>query len=521
MYGVRFASRLTGATAVLLFAHLSSAHAQAPPAQSPGHEHEAAQPATSVTHDMSTMAREGSGTSWLPDASPMYMVHRQKGPWMLMAHENVFLQFLHESGNRGAHQGGSINWVMGMAERSAGRGHLAVRSMISVEPWTIRGCGYPDLLASGEQCGGEAIHDRQHQHDLAMELSAEYDGPIRGGTRWKVFGGPAAEPALGPVAYPHRISAMPNPIAPIAHHWFDSTHVSFGVVTAGVYGTRWKVESSAFNGREPDERRKNIDFGALDSMAGRVWFLPTPRLAMQVSAGHLREAEPGDGVEPRRDVNKTTATATYHRLGERLVWASTAGWGVNSEGGHATHALLAETSVTRDDRDSWFGRFEVVGKTAHDLDIAPPVAACTNCVDVETFTVSKIQGGYTHYLDSRAFKAGAGLVVSAGFVPGRLRAAYGGTVNTGFGVFLTIRPAMVSVQTEAGHAAGAAGGGRTMVMVQTAFDPAKLTCPAGFDPGTAPSTIYEGKTYYFCSGADRDTFLTDPKMSLSMMPPRQ
>ena len=179
-------------------------------------EHQHPTPAAAAQdsgHDMTAMAREGSGTGWLPDSSPMYMVHRQHGPWMLMAHENAFVQFLHESGDRGADQAGSINWVMGMAERSAGPGHLGLRAMFSVEPWTIRGCGYPDLLASGEQCRGETIHDRQHPHDLAMEMSAEYDAPIGGSTRWQVFGGPAAEPALGPVAYPHRVSAMPNPIA--------------------------------------------------------------------------------------------------------------------------------------------------------------------------------------------------------------------------------------------------------------------------------------------------------------------
>src|SRR5258705_6328145 len=138
---------------------------------------------------------------------------------------------------------------MGMAERNVARGHLGLRGMVSLEPWTIRGCGYPDLLASGEQCGGGTIHDRQHPHDLAMEFAATYDALIHGDLRWQVYGGPAAEPALGPVAYPHRVSAMPNPIAPVTHHWLDSTHVSFGVVTGGVYGKRWKAESSAFNGR--------------------------------------------------------------------------------------------------------------------------------------------------------------------------------------------------------------------------------------------------------------------------------
>ena len=124
------------------------------------------------------MVREGSGTRWLPDTTPMYAIHWQRGPWQLMAHENAFVQFLHESGDRGADQFGSINWVMGMAQRNVGKGRVMLRGMFSAEPWTIRGCGYPDLLASGEQCSGQTIHDRQHPHDLLMEISAEYDAPL-------------------------------------------------------------------------------------------------------------------------------------------------------------------------------------------------------------------------------------------------------------------------------------------------------------------------------------------------------
>ena len=461
-------------------------------------------------------AREGSGTAWLPDASPMYAIHAQRDGWMLMAHENLFLQFLDDAGKRGDDQAGSINWVMGMAQHSVGRGHLGLRGMFSLEPWTIRGCGYPDLLASGEQCQGETIHDRQHPHDLAMELSAEYDAPIRGTARWQVYGAPAGEPALGPVAYPHRVSAMPNPIAPIAHHWLDSTHVSFGVVTGAIYGKRWKVEASAFNGREPDEHRKDFDFGALDSVSGRIWFLPTSKVALQLSGGRLSEAEAGDAgaafalgasaPTERHDVNRLTASATFHQMSGERVAASTFAWGLNSESGKATNALLIETNVTFKDRDAWFGRLEVVQKTPHDLDVPPAK---------DTFTVSKIQGGYTRYISAMAgFRAGVGAAVSAGIVPGDLKRAYGGRVNPGFAVFLTLRPAAMTM--------GAAGNGdRAMVMVQTAYDPSKLMCPAGFDPRTAASTVYEGKTYYFCSTADRDRFLTDPNMSLSMMPPRQ
>lgn len=460
----------------------------------------------SATASTAQTARDASGTSWQPDASPMYAVHLPKGSWTLMLHENAFLQVLHESGRRGSDQGGSINWAMGMAERNVGTGRLALRGMLSLEPWTIGGCGYPDLLASGEQCRGETIHDRQHPHDFVSELAAEYNAPAARSLRWQLYAAASGEPALGPVAFPHRLSAMPNPLSPMTHHWFDSTHVSFGVVTGGIYGGRWKVESSAFNGREPDEDRKDFDFGALDSVSARVWFLPTADVALQVSGGHLKEAEAGEAGEPRRDVNRLTASATFHRLRANRVSASTFAWGRNAESGHATNALLIETSVASSDRDTWFGRLEVAQKTAHDLDV--PLAD-------GTFTVSKIQGGYTRYVTTTRWMAGLGATVSAAIVPSDLRAAYGRRVNPGVGVFLTLRPPMMATTRAATTGSG------TMVMVQTAFDATKLSCASGFDPGTAPSAMYDGKTYYFCSAADRDRFLTDPAMSLSMMPPKQ
>jgi YHS domain-containing protein len=476
-------------------------------------QHESA-PATAdqAAHDMSSMMREGSGTSWLPDSSPMYAVHRESGAWTLMVHENVFVQFLHESGKRGDDQPGSINWAMGMAQRNVGPGHVGIRGMFSAEPWTIRGCGYPDLLTSGEQCNGAKIHDRQHPHDLVMEISVEYDAPMVRAARWQVYAGPAGEPALGPVAYPHRVSAMPNPLAPMTHHWLDSTHISFGVVTGGVYTRRWKAEASAFNGREPDEKRTDFDFGALDSVSGRVWFLPKDALALQISAGRLKEVEAPEGTGSRADVNKVTASLTFNRARATSIWASTVGWGRNAESGHATNALLVETNVTFDDTHTWFGRFEAAGKTPHDLDVA---------TTSDVFTVAKLQGGYTRYVTFAGSKAGLGAEVSAGVVPGELRPVYGSRLNLGTGVFLTLRPRATTAAAHAGHTPGAATGAATMVMVQTAFDPTKLSCSPAIEPNAAASTTYEGKTYYFCSAADRDKFLTDPRMSLSMMPPKQ
>jgi YHS domain-containing protein len=206
-------------------------------------------------------------------------------------------------------------------------------------------------------------------------------------------------------------------------------------------------------------------------------------------------------------VNRVTASLSYTRTSAPRVWASTLAWGRNSEPGIATNAILAETNVTLEDRDAWFGRFEATGKTADDLDLVG--------VAGDAFTVGKLQGGYTRYLSAvRGFKPGVGVVVSLGLVPESLKTVYGGRINPGAGVFITLRPAEIRTATTA-------QGEQRMVMVQTAFDPAKLVCASGFNPATAPSATYQGRTYYFCSDAERDRFMTDPGMSLSMRPPNQ
>jgi YHS domain-containing protein len=362
-------------------------------------------------------------------------------------------------------------------------------------------------------------------------MSGEYDAPLRGAVRWQVYGGPVGEPALGPVAYPHRVSGMPNPLAPISHHWLDSTHITFGVITAGVYGRRWKGEGSVFNGREPDDKRADFDFGPLDSVSGRLWFLPTSKLALQVSAGKLTEAEASEKGAPRTDVGRVTASATYHSsFRENSIWATTVGWGRNDESGHASNALLIETSVTLYDRDSWFGRFEAVSKSAHDLAIDEPG---------ESFTLAKLQAGYTRYLSAwNGLKPGVGAAVSAGFVPARLENVYGSRINAGFGLFLALRPAAMARPMTHGaaplehsqqatppqvdhsrHTAPPAPGttppnettaGEPRLPVteaQRVIDPA---CAATIELATAPKATYQRKVYYFCSRADRDEFVKDP-----------
>lgn len=382
--------------------------------------------------------REASGTAWLPDASPMFAIHEQYDDWELKAHGSAFLHYLYEGSDRGDDQFGSINWAMAMAKRPLADGRLTLRGMMSLEPWTIRGCGYPDLLASGEICEGRQIVDRQHPHDLLMEIAAQYDRPLRASIGFQLYGGLAGEPALGPVAFPHRVSAMPNPVAPVSHHWLDATHITYGVLTGGMYGRTWKAEGSVFNGREPDEDRYDFDFGALDSFSGRLWYLPNENLAFQVSSGHLEDAE-ADVDGPRVDVDRLTASATYHRpfRDDSSHWASTFAFGRNSEEGESTSFVLAETNVTFDEQDAWYGRLELGRKTGHDLGLADEGAR---------FTVSKWQAGYTRYFEAwNGFKPGVGASLSMSLVPSALDTVYGNRASFGFGVFVTLRPAVMQM----------------------------------------------------------------------------
>jgi hypothetical protein len=423
--------RSAAAAAALIFASVVPARAQegGMTKSIPGMQMPMAMPENPLGIDHT---RDGSGTSWLPDASPMPGSMRQSGAWTLMLHGNAFLQFIKTGSDRGDQQFGSINWVMGMAQRPFAGGQFLFRTMLSIEPLTVGKCGYPTLLQSGETCNGAALHDRQHPHDLFMEVAVDYRRALNDSLAIELYGGPSAEPALGPTAFAHRLSALPNPIAPISHHWLDSSHVSFGVVTGGVYGKRWKAEASVFNGREPDDQRYDFDFAALDSYSGRVWILPTSTWSIQVSAGHLKDAEAHpDGS--REDVDRVTTSATYHRLVNSRIWATTIAWGQNREAGHATDALTVETASDVTPSDTVFARGEIVGKTATEL-VVP--------LDSEaTFTVQKLQLGYARqFAEGHGLRSGLGGSVGISIVPEALRPFYGGRVAGEFTVFLTVRP---------------------------------------------------------------------------------
>ncbi|MFN7914161.1 MAG: hypothetical protein U0Q55_02390 [Vicinamibacterales bacterium] len=292
-----------------------NARAQDPPAQQPP-EH---------VHDMTAMDMS-SGTA-------------SGGNWHLMQDGALYALFNHQGGPRGGDEMRVPNWWMGMASRNAGAGALTLTGMLSLDPATVGSRGYRELFQVGEAYDGSPVVDRQHPHDFWMQLSAAWRRPVgKGGVT--LAGALAGEPALGPVAFMHRASAAAIPLAPLGHHTFDSTHVAFGVATVAFDRGPVTVEASAFNGREPDQRRWDLDFGRMDSFSGRLWVRPSKSVELQVSSGHL--------VEPEQlhegNVTRTTASASYMRGGESDLLAATVGAGMNDTGHVTRRAAFGEVS---------------------------------------------------------------------------------------------------------------------------------------------------------------------------------
>src|SRR5215831_12055551 len=300
-------------------------------------------------------SREASGTSWQPEAAGHRGVHAMRGAWTTMLHGYADVVVDDQGGARGDTKTFSGNMVMAAAQRPLGAGTFGLRTMLSLEPATIGKEGYPLLLQTGETADGVTpLIDRQHPHDLFMELASAYS--VAWGDRSLfVYGGLPGEPALGPPAYMHRFSGMNIPVAPISHHWLDATHISYGVLTAGFVVDRVKLEASAFRGREPDQERWNIETPKLDSYSYRLSFNPTERWALQASYGRLKSPEQ---LEPDVDQDRITVSAMLDgRVGSTGRWESTLAWGENrNRPGHTLDAFTAEAAAAIGNRHTIFAR---------------------------------------------------------------------------------------------------------------------------------------------------------------------
>ena len=354
---------------------------------------------------------EASGTSVNPASSRMNMAHFKAGGWRFMAHGILFATEIQQTGPRGADKLASINWFMVDAEHSLGGGTFSVHTMLSLEPATITDRRYPELFQTGETAYGKPIVDGQHPHNFVMESALEYSHPLGEKTSWEVYVAPVGDPALGPVAYPHRISAEEIPQATLAHHLEDSTHISDDVVTAGITDGILRVEASGFHGAEPDENRWQIGYGAIDSYSARVTLSPTANWTGQISAGRLNKPEalePGDQV-------RTSASATYNRPYARGNWATSLIWGRvhKTAGGDNLDGYTLESVARFAEKNYLTGRIEVVDKD----ELLP---------SGQIFRIGAYTGGYTrdfYFLPGIATGLGANFTTYA--MPAALHPLYG------------------------------------------------------------------------------------------------
>jgi hypothetical protein len=379
------------------------------------------------------MTREGSGTSWLPDSSPMYGRMFMFGEDMLMVHGAIFPRYTNVSTRRGDDRIDAPNWIMGMFSHPVGdNAQLGVRLMMSLDPLTEGGRGYPLLFQSGETWHDQPLHDRQHPHDLFSELSLSYSQKFTEDFSGYIYFGYPGEPALGPPTFMHRISAMDDPDAPIGHHWQDSSHVTFGVATAGLVWRTIKIEGSVFTGREPDEDRYDFDRAHFDSASGRISWNPTPDLALQFSHGYLKSPE---ALEPTAKRHRTTASIIYNKaLGHDTNWATTFVWGQNDDTHEGkTQSFLLESDYQRG-RDTFYTRLERVEKSGHELVLG-------GSDQEKIFPIFAASFGYVHdFTHGDGLDVGLGAQFTIDDRPDGLSRYYGDDVGYGFQVFLRIRP---------------------------------------------------------------------------------
>lgn len=376
------------------------------------------------------LMRQASGTSMNPSAAPMHMVMTHYGDWMVMLHGLAFINQVVQSGPRGDDKLFSTNWIMGMADRPVGGGHLMLRSMLSLEPLTV-GKRYPELFQSGETIGGRPIIDAQHPHDFFMEVAAEYAHPLTDHTIGYIYAAPFGDPSLGPVAYPHRTSASEIPQAALGHHTEDSTHIAGSVLTIGAQSGMFGYAFSGFHGREPDEKRWDIDTGRIDSWAARVTFDPSPNWTAQLSTGHLKNpeaAEPGD-------IQRTTASVAYSQTSTVGQWDTSLVFGHNRKSeGQDGSAWLAESVLRFGGVNYVTGRAESVDKDELFAEQNVPLAIKSGVFRVGALTI-----GYSRDVVTTGLLAGAiGANITAYSVPRTIKPYYGSNPHS-FYLFLRLR----------------------------------------------------------------------------------
>lgn len=360
-----------------------------------------------------------------------------------MLHGNGFIADTqqHAANGRGGDKLFSTNWVMPMAQHEVfGRGQITLRAMVSLEPATVTGRFYPELFQQGETAYGRPIVDGQHPHDFVMELAALYDYRVGEHVLLSLYAAPVGDPAIGPTAYPHRLSASEDPIAALGHHQEDSTHIAFNVLTGGITYKMFRVEGSGFHGAEPTENRWALEPSpnghALDSAAVRLTVAPTPDIAAQYSIAQIASPE---ALAPGVNQVRQTASVMFNRSrgvhhdttsmpGMDMATAATGNWATTVIWGQTRSSLtgLVENSYVLESllkarRNYVWTRIESAERTSELLTLPPRVERSVGHVQAYTLGFDR------DYRVGRRLLAAPGAQMTVYRTPDALVGTYGRT----------------------------------------------------------------------------------------------
>jgi hypothetical protein len=387
------------------------------------------------------MNRDGSGTSWVPDQTPMYGYMFHGKHWMTMIHGSLFLRYNNQdvfnAGSRGGTKVDAPDWFMVMTQRAVGNsGLFSINTMFSFDPFLVGPGGYPLLFQTGESYKGKPLVDTQHPHDLFAEISPNYTQRVSKDADISASVGYPGEPALGPPVFMHRLSAMNDPDAPLSHHYADATHITFGVATLGFRYQDVKLEGSIFTGREPDEFRYNFDRATFDSYSVRLSYNPSDEWAMQVSNGWIHSPE---ALEPQQNVDRFTASAIYTKsLNYDSFIATTLVYGQNhfSDNQKTLPSVLLESSLQLHQL-AIYGRYEYVEKDAEELALTGSYPLNPN------FTINALTLGVNHRLTGFGqTNLTGGIQSTLNMSPVPLRSLYG-TASIAVEVYIRISPSIM------------------------------------------------------------------------------
>lgn len=405
-----------------------------PPAPVPAHAHTTG----SVDPAGGFFMQQSSGTSAQPSGWAMPMRMHTRAGWDFAVMGQIFVVSTLQSGPRGRDDAYSANWVMASASRRLGAGRLQLRLMSSLEPATVPGRRYPLLFQTGERADGRPIVDGQHPHEFVMEASVQYAVPLgRAGLAYAYYA-PVGDAALGPVAFPHRASAMELPQATLGHHWQDATHIANNVATLGWATRAVRLEGSAFHGSEPDEHRWDIDAGPMNSWSARASLSPSPAWMGQVSFGRITRPEshhPDDVERATASLHHVGSGAAGRQVATSVMWASNRKTVARSR----THAITVESLAPVSRRGLVTGRFEWSQRDElfeYDHDLADRLASETGR---RAFDVTAMTVGYTHRIAlTTAADVGVGANVTRYWIDDALRPFYGRS-PWGLAVFMRAR----------------------------------------------------------------------------------